>query len=166
VAPTPDPTGPSRPLGSPDIPQFYLPGDRPKIGAYAPRVYGAARIQFADRKRGIEERRRVAFLVTISPTGRTLDWDSARPSEVMPEHLLKEPPARATYLALPGAAMLVTTFTRWAKAFDRWVARTQRVELTTKQDPPEAVTIGPKRGGVSVELVAIVWELVEGPPAA
>jgi hypothetical protein len=33
------------------------------------------------------------------------------------------------------------------------------VDLTSKQDPPETVTLGPKRGGVSVELVAIVWEL-------
>jgi hypothetical protein len=168
VPPKPEPslTGPSRPLGSPDIPQFYLRGEGPKSGIYAPRVYGAARIQFADRKRGLEETRRVAFLATMSPAGRTLDWDSARPAEVMPEHLLKDAPARASYLPLPGAAMQVTTFTRWAKAFDRWVARTQRVELTTKQEPPEAVTIGPKRGGVSVELVAIVWELAEALPEA
>lgn len=83
----------------------------------------------------------------------------------MPEQLLKDPPARASYLALPDAATQVTTFTRWAKAFDRWVARTQRVELTTRQDPPETVTVGPKRGGVSVDLVAIVWELAEAPPA-
>jgi hypothetical protein len=55
--------------------------------------------------------------------------------------------------------MEVKTFTRWAKQFDRWLARTQRVDATTKQDPPETVSIGPKRGGVSVELVAIVWEL-------
>jgi hypothetical protein len=55
--------------------------------------------------------------------------------------------------------MELKTFTRWAKNFDRWLARTQRVELSTKQEPPEAVSIGPKRGGVSVELVAIVWEL-------
>ena len=158
-------TGPSRPLGSPDIPQFYLPGDVPKGGAaYTPRVYGAARIQFADRKRGLEETRRVAFLAAMG--GRTLDWDAARPAEVMPDHLLKEAPASGTYLPLPDAAMQITAFTRWAKGFDRWVARTQRVELQTKQDPPEAVTVGPKRGGVSVELVAIVWELTEAPAPA
>jgi hypothetical protein len=129
-------------------------------------VYGAARIHFADRKRGLDETRRVAVLAAISPTARTLDWDAARPSDVLPEQLLKDAPAKASYLPLPGAAMQVTTFTRWAKAFDRWVARTQRVELSTKQDPPETVTVGPKRGGVSIELVAIVWEPVEAPPAA
>jgi hypothetical protein len=43
--------------------------------------------------------------------------------------------------------------------FDRWLTRTQRVEATTKADPPETVSLGPKRGGVSVDLIAIVWEL-------
>ena len=105
----------------------------------------------------------MAFLASISPTLRTLDWDAARPTDVLPEQLLKDAPGKANYLSLPGVAMQVITFTRWAKAFDRWVARTQRVELATKQDPPETVTVGPKRGGVSVELLAIVWEPIEAP---
>jgi hypothetical protein len=151
--------GPTPPEGSPEIPQVYLPGGSPTSGAYTPRVYGAARIQFADRRRGLEETRRVAFIAAISPTGRTLDWDAARPTDVVPEQLLTQPPAHAEYLPLPQAATQVVTFTRWARAFDRWIARTQRVELLTKQDPSESVTLGPKRGGVSVELVAIAWEL-------
>lgn len=122
-------------------------------------VYGAARIHFADRRRGVDESRRVAFVTPIHPTLRTLDWDAARPVEIMPDQLVKEPPVPASYLPLSGAAMETPVFTRWAKSFDRWLARTQRVELVTKQDPPETVTVGPKRGGVSVDLVAIVWEL-------
>jgi hypothetical protein len=161
MAPKTEPLpGPARPQGSPDIPQVYLPADVSTSGHYIPHVYGAARVQFADRRRGLEETRRVAFLASISPTGRTLDWDSARPTEVMPEQLLSQPPvADAEYSALSPAATQVVTFTRWARAFDRWIARTQRVELLTKQDPSESVTLGPKRGGVSVELVAIAWEL-------
>jgi len=152
--------GPTRPVGSPEIPQFYLPGgNHGDARTYTPYLYGAARIQFGDRKRGLEETRRVAFLVRINPTGRTIDWDAARPTDVMPEHLLKETAIEGEYLPLSNAAAQIITFTRWAKSFDRWIARTQRVELTTKQDPPEAVTVAPKRGGGSVELVAIVWEL-------
>jgi hypothetical protein len=121
-------------------------------------VYGAARIQFAERKRGLEETRRVAFLAPIHPTLKTLDWDAARAVDVMPDQLVKDSSGKLTYEPLPNSAMQVNTFTRWAKAFDRWLARTQRIELTTKTDPPETVTVGPKRGGVTVELVAIVWE--------
>ena len=152
-----------RPAGSPEIPQVYLPvakGVKPG-GTYAPRLYGAARIQFADRRRGLEETRRVAFVASINPTGRTLDWDGSKPTDVMPNQLLKAPPVDAPYLPLSTAASQVPSFTRWAKAFDRWIARTQRVELLTKQDPPETVSLGPKRGGVGVELIAVAWELVE-----
>src|ERR1051326_4459704 len=112
--------GPTRPLGAQEIPQFHLPASGAK-GVYAPRLYGTAHIQFADRRRRLEQTRRVA-------------------------------------VPLPSAAMTLKGFTRWAKYFDRWLARTQKVEATTQQDPPETVSIGPKRGGVSVDLVAIVWE--------
>lgn len=151
--------GPTRPLGSPDIPQFHLPTSGTK-GVYTPRVYGAATIQFGDRKRKLEEKRRVAYLAPLDPSARTLDWDQAQPTTVMPDALLKDAPGgSASYLPLPDSAMQLQKFTRWAKNFDRWLARTQKAEFVTKQEPPETVSLGPKRGGVSVELVAIVWEL-------
>ena len=55
--------------------------------------------------------------------------------------------------------MEVKTFTRWAKGFDRWLARTQRLVVPSKAEGAEDVSLRPKRGGVSVELVGIVWEL-------
>lgn len=151
--------GPTRPLGSPEIPQFHLPGKGAK-GVYAPRLYGAAHIQFADRRRRLDETRHVAFMVPLDASTRTPDWDAATASTLGVKDLLPEAPVVAPYEPLPSGAMQVNTFARWAKQFDRWLARTQRIELATKQDPPEPVTMGPKRGGVSVDLVAIVWELV------
>jgi hypothetical protein len=150
--------GPSRPLGTPDIPQFHLASAGGK-GVYAPRLYGTANIHFADRKRKIDEIRRVSVLVPLDPATKTVDWDSGRPIDVSADQLLKEPPVRAPYLPLPAGAMELTSFTRWAKAFDRWLARTQRKELPPAPDSTEPVLLRPKRGGVSVELVAIVWEL-------
>lgn len=150
--------GPTRPLGAPEIPQFHLPASG-KEGVYAPRLYGTAHVQFADRRRRLEETRRVAFLLPLEAGMRTVDWDAAQPTTLKPGDLLAQPPVVANYLPLPSAAMTLKGFTRWAKYFDRWLARTQKVEATTRQDPPETVSIGPKRGGVSVELVAIVWEL-------
>ena len=90
---------------------------------------------------------------------RTIDWEGARAVSVSPDQLLKEAPVRADYLPLPAGSMEVKTFTRWAKAFDRWLARTQKLEVAPRTDTAEASTIGPRRGGVSVELVAIAWEL-------
>jgi len=150
--------GPNRPLGSPDIPQFYLPAGVDK-GVYTPRLYGSAVIRFGGGRRKINETRRSAFLVPIDASTRTVDWDAGRATEIMPDQLLKAPPKQASYLPLPGGAMELKTFTRWATHFDRWLARTQRLVVTPKTEDADEVTVGPKRGGVSVELVGIAWEL-------
>lgn len=150
--------GPSRPLGAHEIPQYHLPGGHGQ-GTYAPRLYGAARVHFADRRRKIDELRQVAFLVPLDGAVKAVDWDMAKATSVTMDALLKEPPGPAKYLPLPSGAMQVKTFTRWAKAFDRWLARTQRYEVAGKQEPPETIVLAPKRGGVSVDLVAIAWEL-------
>jgi len=66
VAPTPQTTlaGPTRPTGSPEIPQVFLPSASKK-GTYSPRLYGAATVHFRDRKRKIDEIRSVAFLLPL-----------------------------------------------------------------------------------------------------
>src|SRR5215216_959140 len=148
--------GPTRPLGSPEIPQFHLGGDGEPSGVYVPWLYGAASIHFADRKRKLDETRRVAFRIQLAPDTRMVDWDAAAVLDVMPDALLKDAPREAPYLPLPAGAMELKTFTRWAKNFDRWLARTQRLSLEPKTDGEAPGVLGPKRGGVSVELVAIV----------
>jgi hypothetical protein len=150
--------GPTRPLGSPEIPQFYLPSAG-KRGVFAPHVYGAALIRFGNRKRKIDEARRVAVMVRLEPSTRTLDWDAAVPVDVLPDALLKDPPVAAPYLPLPSGAMDLKVFTRWAKQFDRWLARTQKLDVPPQPDMPDVTSIGPKRGGVSVDLLAIVWAI-------
>ena len=153
--------GPARPIGDPEIPQFHLPATGGS-GVFRPYLYGAASIHFADRRRKIDETRRVAFIVPLDAGTRTVDWDAARASEVLPDRLLEKAPHQARYLPLPAGAMQIHTFTRWAKSFDRWLARTQRLELpeaAAGADPQAPAALRPKRGGVSVELVAIAWEL-------
>ena len=140
------------------MPQLFLPTTS-KQGTYSPSLYGAATVQFRDRKRKVDQPRFVAFLLPLAPGARTVDWDASQPSDIKPADLLTDAPVDAPFLPLPAAAMRLTTFTRWAKNFDRWLARTQKLDATTKSDPPEQVSLAPTRGGVSVELVAIVWRL-------
>lgn len=124
-----------------------------------PLLYAAASVHFKDRKRKVDERRAVAYLMALAAGVKTIDWDQARATPIAPDQLLGEPPVAAPYLQLPAAAMQLKTFTGWAKQFDRWLARTQRLEVTANQEPLEVWTLTPKRGGVSVEIVAIAWDL-------
>ena len=169
--------GPTRPLGSPEIPQFHLPAAAGATGTYTPWLYGAATIHFGNKRRKLDETRRVAFRVPLAPGTKAVDWEAAQPLTLLPESLLNAPAVEAPYLPLPSGAMTLKTFTRWAKSLDRWLARTQRLEVTPKPDvkakveaaskpdgggeaeAPQVELIGPKRGGVSVEVVAILWEL-------
>lgn len=146
--------GPTRPLGSPDIPQRFLQVSADK-GVYTPHLYGSASIHFADKKRKIDETKTVAFMIPM-PAARTADWEAAVP---VSEALLAEEPRKAPYLPLPAGAMDIKVFARWAKAFDRWLARTQRLEVGPRPEAPDVTSIGPRRGGVSVDLVAVVWVL-------
>ena len=101
-------------------------------------------------------------MVPLGTGTRSVDWEGAQPTEVIQTKLLKDAPGEGTFLPLPNSAMNLQKFTRWAKNFDRWLARTQRLEVTVSaagQDQPEVLTLTPKRGGVSVELVAIAWDL-------
>ena len=150
--------GPTRPLGAREIPQFHLRPAPGATGVYAPWVYGAATVQFVDRKRTLDETRRVAFRVPLTEGMRLVDWELAAMVAPTPDLLLGEAPVPAPYRPLPAGAMDLKIFTRWAKSFDRWLARTQRLAVPVAEgDAP--VSIAPKRGGVSVELVAIAWEL-------
>jgi hypothetical protein len=127
-------------------------------GVYSPWLYGAARIHFVDRKRKLDEKRRVAFRVPLDSETKTVDWDQAEPIALTPEELLVDAPVPAGYQPLPSGAMNTKVFTRWAKTLDRWLARTQRLDVEPNA-PTDSPTLGPKRGGVSVDLVAILWDL-------
>jgi hypothetical protein len=156
--------GPTRPPGSPEIPQFHLPTlpsapGGANSGVFSPRLYGAAKIHYSDGRRKLDETRRVAFLLPLEPDSRTVDWDLAQPTSAMPEDLLQNPPRKASYVPLPAASMDVKALARWAKSFDRWLARTQRLVVPARTEGAEDTSLRPKRGGVSVELVGIVWEL-------
>lgn len=123
---------------------------------YAPYLYGAATIRFADKKRKLDEARSVAFSVPLETSTRSIDWEAATVAEAAP---IADPPAQAPYLPLPAGAMDVKVFTRWAKGFDRWLARTQRLAVEPRPEAPDVTSLGPKRGGVSVDRVAILWVL-------
>lgn len=139
------------------VPQFYLPADG--TGTFVPALYGAAHIRFADKKRKFDETRRVRRLLLMADAAaRAVDWDVSEDVAIEPDQLVKAPPVQAPHAPLPTAATDAKTFARWVRAFDRWLARTQRVTLPAEPSG-EPVVLRPRRGGLSVDLVAVVWQL-------
>jgi len=106
----------------------------------------------------LDEKRRVAFRVPLDADSKTIEWELAEPIDLLPEQLMTDAPVQAAYLPLPAGAMDTKVFTRWAKKFDRWLARTQRLDIGASPEG-EPQSLAPKRGGVSVDLVAILWDL-------
>jgi Helicase HerA, central domain len=121
--------GPSRPLVPPEIPQFFMPATGQAEGTWVPHLYGAADVDFADAKRGIDERRAVTVAFPLDNVVPIVTWDRAAACEVPPGDLLAEPSAGGTFAAVPPQALQMKSFARWSKDFDRWVSRTQRLEL-------------------------------------
>jgi len=117
----------SRPLVPPEIPQFFMPGSG--TGVWVPQLYGAADVEFVDARRGIATHRTVQVVMPLDGSLAVLDWEASRPVEVAPQALSSTAPAGATFAAVPAHALQVKSFAKWSKDFDRWLARTQRLEV-------------------------------------
>lgn len=119
----------SRPLTPPEIPQFFLPSTGAEGSVWVPHLYGAADVDFADAKRGIDERRVVIATVPLQGAAVVVDWDGSAPSDVAPDRLLTDPPVDAPFAPVPAQALQMKSFAKWSKDFDRWLSRTQRLDL-------------------------------------
>jgi hypothetical protein len=124
----PVPAEAARPLLPPDIPQFFDDGGGP-ASVWTPFLYGAAQVAFSDAKRRIDEIKAIAVVVPLAPDAVVVDWDAGAPTDRLPQQLATDPPDAGTFAALPAQAQQVKMFAKWAKDLDRWVGRTQRLQL-------------------------------------
>ena len=116
----------TRPVLDPAIPQFFAPGEGSR---WTPVLLGAARVNYADAKLGVDETRDV-IVSRPSPTAR---WPStgntrnrrASTSTICPASL----PTTRRFRALPAAAVDPREVPQWTKDFTQWVGRSQALEL-------------------------------------
>ena len=127
-------TTPSKPIIAAEIPQLYMPGRSTSLTAsaqesYQPYVYGSAQLFFGDSKFAVDEARRVSVVVPLTQGARSIDWDRAESVDIAPQDLLDQAPVDAPYAPLPAFVSNVEKFAKLARDFDRWLGRTQRLEL-------------------------------------
>ena len=116
------------PVLAPGIQQFYLPasGAHPH---YEPVALGVAKVTFADSKLKVSE---VRDLVAVAPIGEgavPVDWADAEILDIAPGDLESGPAEGATFDPVPKAAASPKNYAGWQKAFQSWIASSQKLEL-------------------------------------
>jgi hypothetical protein len=97
---------------------------------YVPMLYGSARLQFTDAKRGVDTVQEVHAMVPFSDGAVPIDWQKATPTDVPPDGLLGQPThAEAGFAPLPPAALDTKRYAAWTREFTQWALRTQRLTL-------------------------------------
>src|SRR5690606_28810429 len=71
----------------------------------------------------------VSVIVPLEAGARALDWDRTEEIDSAPADLGADAPREAGYAPLPAFASNPTSFAKLARDFDRWLGRTQRLEL-------------------------------------
>jgi phage host-nuclease inhibitor protein Gam len=119
----------------PDIQSFYVPcrgsGTAGNKLIYAPKVLGAAKINFSDSKARIEITESKVYFTPITDNAIPVTWDNAEEINVPATDLEKSPQTNATFGELPSVAMQSKNYTNWSRDFNNWLYGTQKVELFT-----------------------------------
>ncbi|HKH74938.1 MAG TPA: DUF87 domain-containing protein [Vicinamibacterales bacterium] len=114
-----------KPVVPAGIEEYVLPTEGDSPAKYAPVLYGAARVQYADTKRDIDVTRAVQAIVPFTNGPIPVDWEHAEETPHSPETL--KPPsasAAAPHQPLPPAALDKKRYAAWTKDFEQWLART------------------------------------------
>jgi hypothetical protein len=119
----------SKPIVPAGIREMYLPAI---AGAtrYVPVLYGAARVQYTDTRRGLDETADVQAVAPFNDGAVAIDWDNAEAVDVPPDRLVSEPAAGVSeYLPLPADALTPRSYSAWQKEFEQWITRARAQRL-------------------------------------
>jgi hypothetical protein len=128
---TPSPAASTvKPVVPAGIEEYVLPHDGGTPTEFVPVLYGAARVQYIDSKRGIDVTRSVQAIVPFANGPIPVDWERAEETPHPPERL--SPPTgslAAPHQPLPPAALDKKRYAAWTRDFGAWVARAQPLTI-------------------------------------
>jgi hypothetical protein len=115
------------------ISEFYLPATGAGATRHVPVLYGAARVQYVDAKKGIDQTEDLQAIAPFNDGAVPIDWDNAEIVAVTPDRLTAQPSAAAPteYLPVPAAALVARSYVTWQKDFEQWIGRAQGQRLFT-----------------------------------
>jgi hypothetical protein len=128
LAPPPAPAS-ARPVLPPAIAQLFVSSRSRAAVHYEPRLLVVGQIGFSDSRHDVHEVRDLVVSAPIADGPLPVDWTRASTLDVSLADLDTEPMPDATFTAPASPAMQPKNYTTWEKAFVRWAADTQVVEL-------------------------------------
>ncbi|MEQ1757628.1 MAG: ATP-binding protein [Vicinamibacterales bacterium] len=106
------------------VKEFYCPHEGSAQAIYEPFLYGAARVQYVDGKKGIDVVSDVHTLIPFGAGAVAVDWDAAEDSPHAPAALLTSPPVPGEgYEAPPADALSARSYAEWTRDFERMLTR-------------------------------------------
>jgi hypothetical protein len=129
AAPAPAAAASVKPVVPAGIEEYVLAADTTPAAEYAPVLYGAARVQYTDTKRGIDVTRSIQAIVAFANGPIPVDWDRAEETPQGPETLTTSSTAGARHRQLPAAAMDKKRYATWTKDFEKWITRAQPLKI-------------------------------------
>ena len=130
-------TAPAAPAAAPKpvlpagITELYFPLSGQPAASWSPVLYGAARVQYTDTKRGIDETVDVQALTPFADSAVPIDWEQAEATTVRPQALLTTLPAGgpAAHTPPPAPALSPKSYAGWQKDLEQWIARARPLQI-------------------------------------
>ena len=122
-----------KPMLPHDIKEYFMPYERTKQQASSltlrPMLIGAAQVCFSEPKSKVNIVKERLFLTPITDGPIPVDWQNSEETNIKVSDLKAAPQDGALYAELPSAALKTKNYTSWAKEFEDWLSRTQKIEL-------------------------------------
>ena len=119
--------GGPRPVVPPGVAEVFVPTTAPRP-LYRSFVLGAAKVEFADTKTGLDFAREVMFLAPVTEGAIPLRWeDSKWAGATSVRDLGNEPTAGARFLDPVAPMLSAKSYALWSKKLVAWLAGTQGV---------------------------------------
>ncbi|CAN5780320.1 ATP-binding protein [soil metagenome] len=122
--------GAERPIVPPGVQEFFVPArGREARAVYRPRIIGSARLTFSDRSLGLSTTADVLYVTGVDEGAVEVDWTDGVRLDITARDLQREPAHGATFTPLPPPATQPRRYAAWEKAFSRWLAQNEGIEL-------------------------------------
>ena len=123
-----------KPMLPHDIREYFIPYERNKQQAsrliLRPMLIGAAQVCFSEPKSKVSIVKERLFLTPITDGPIPVNWQDSEETNIKVSDLKNAPQYEAAaYGDLPSAVLKAKNYTSWAKDFEDWLSRTQKIEL-------------------------------------